>query len=594
MAGRIIKVAGPLVVIDGLREAKMHDVVLVSEQELVGEVIELKGDRASVQVYEETSGLRPGEPVRSTGMPLSVELGPGLMESIYDGIQRPLDVIRNQSGEFIGRGIRPPALNRERKWTFVPSVRKGDRLTAGDDIGTVAETSLVELKIPVPPGLEGEIVTVKEGEFAVDETVAVLRTAAGETELSLMQRWPVRIPRPVLRKLPPQEPLNTGQRVIDSLFPLAKGGTACVPGPFGSGKTIVQHQLAKWSDAGIVIYVGCGERGNEMTDVLKEFPHLRDPASGEPLMRRTVLIANTSNMPVAAREASVYTGITIAEYFRDMGIDVALMADSTSRWAEALREISGRQEEMPGDEGYPAYLGSRIAEFYERAGRVETLVPGREGTLSVIGAVSPPGGDLSDPVVQATLKVVKVFWGLDDKLAYRRHFPAINWLSSYSLYVENLAPYFAEHISPGWGELRRRVMAVLQKESELQEVARLVGRDSLSPGDQLLLETAKNLREDFLNQNAFQDEDQFTSLKKQHRILRAIMAVHEASQEALDGGASLEDVVGLPGRHRLSDLKGIAEDEKEGIDGVAAEICESLRSLTGAAPGAVEESRGHG
>jgi V/A-type H+-transporting ATPase subunit A len=519
---------------------------------------------------------------------MSVELGPGLLQSIFDGIQRPLDVIKATTGDFVRRGASVPALDRSRRWHFVPSLAAGARVSAGDILGTVSETSLVEVRIPVPPGVAGELTSIRGGDFTVTEPVATVRTDAGERELSLMQRWPVRRPRPVRERLAPAAPLNTGQRIIDSLFPIAKGGTACVPGPFGSGKTVVQHQLAKWADAKVIVYIGCGERGNEMTDVLREFPHLLDPASGEPLMLRTVLIANTSNMPVAAREASIYTGITIAEYFRDMGYDVALMADSTSRWAEALREISGRQEEMPGEEGYPAYLATRVAEFYERAGRVRVLGGdgSREGTLTAIGAVSPPGGDFSDPVVQATLKVVKVFWGLDDKLAFRRHFPAINWLTSYSLYDENLRRHFEMSVSGQWPAMRRRVMALLQREADLLEIARLVGKDSLSHPDQLLLETARTVREDFLHQNAFSPTDQYTSLAKQFRMLRALLELHDASAAALERGAPLEAILALPERGGLSGVKDLPEDRLDRIDAASAAAVAALARLQagGAAP----------
>ncbi len=593
MAGRIVKVAGPLVVADGMEDARMNDVVLVSDEELVGEIIELKGARASIQVYEETAGIAPGQPVVTTGRPLSVELGPGLIESIYDGIQRPLNVILQKTGDFIERGTAVPALDRERKWPFEPAARVGDRVGAGDLLGTVRETVLVQTRIQVPPGVEGELVSISDGEFTVTEPVAVLKAPAGETAVTMIQTWPVRRPRPYRRRLSPNEPLKTGQRVIDSLFPLAKGGTACIPGPFGSGKTVVQHQLAKWADASIIVYVGCGERGNEMTDVLREFPRLKDPRSGEPLIRRTVLIANTSNMPVAAREASIYTGMTIAEYFRDMGLHVALMADSTSRWAEALREISGRQEEMPGEEGYPAYLATRVAEFYERSGRVETLGGGeREGTLSVIGAVSPPGGDLSDPVVQASLKVVKVFWGLDDKLAYRRHFPAINWLSSYSLYLDNLQDYFEEKIASGWTALRTRAMTILQKEDDLLEIARLVGRDSLEPSDRLLLETAKMIREDFLHQNAFHAEDQYTSLEKQHLILKGVVDLHESSAAALERGISLKTVLSVPERRRMSGIASLAEERLGEMARTVEEALRAVENLVEAAAGPVAGSTG--
>ncbi len=581
--GVIFKVAGPLVVADGMGAARMYDVVLVGVERLVGEIIEMHGARANIQVYEETAGLRPGEPVESTGVPMSVELGPGLIESIFDGIQRPLDVIRATTGDFVRRGVALPALDRSRRWHFVPSLAAGAKVAAGDVLGTVRETSLVELRIPVPPGIEGELIAIRGGDFAVTDPVATVRTAEGERELTMMQRWPVRRPRPVREKLVPAVPLNTGQRIIDSLFPLAKGGTACVPGPFGSGKTVVQHQLAKWSDARIIVYIGCGERGNEMTDVLREFPHLLDPASGEPLMRRTVLIANTSNMPVAAREASIYTGITIAEYFRDMGYDVALMADSTSRWAEALREISGRQEEMPGEEGYPAYLATRVAEFYERAGRVRVLGGdgSREGTLTAIGAVSPPGGDFSDPVVQATLKVVKVFWGLDDKLAFRRHFPAINWLTSYSLYVDNLRRHFEESVAEDWPAVRQRALSLLQREADLLEIARLVGKDSLSSADQLLLETARAIREDFLHQNAFSPTDQYTSLAKQYRMLHALIGLHDGSAAALERGAALAAILALPERIGLTGVKDIPEDRLDEIDAAFAAAQAALARLDG-------------
>jgi V/A-type H+-transporting ATPase subunit A len=593
MAGRIVKVAGPLVVADGMEDARMNDVVLVSDEELVGEIIELRGARASIQVYEETAGLAPGQSVVTSGRPLSVELGPGLIGSIYDGIQRPLNVIFEKTGDFIERGVSVPALDRERRWTFESAARVGDRLGPGDLLGTVRETVLVQVRIQVPPGVEGELVSISDGDFTVTDPVAVLRTAAGETAVTMMQKWPVRESRPYRKRLSPGEPLNTGQRIIDSLFPLAKGGTACIPGPFGSGKTVVQHQLAKWADASIIIYVGCGERGNEMTDVLREFPRLKDPRSGEPLIRRTVLIANTSNMPVAAREASIYTGMTIAEYFRDMGLHVALMADSTSRWAEALREISGRQEEMPGEEGYPAYLATRVAEFYERSGRVRTLGGGeREGTLSVIGAVSPPGGDLSDPVVQASLKVVKVFWGLDDKLAYRRHFPAINWLSSYSLYLDNLQGYFEENVGSGWAALRARAMTILQKEDELLEIARLVGRDSLEAPDRLLLETAKMIREDFLHQNAFHAEDQYTSLEKQHLILKGAVDLHEASAAALGRGISLKTVLSVPERRRMSGIASLAGERIGEMVRTAEEALRALENIVEEQPGAARGSTG--
>lgn len=560
---RIVKVAGPLVVAEGLTDAKMYDVVRVGKERLVGEVIVLDGDLASIQVYEETAGLGPGDPVESTGEPLSVELGPGLISSIYDGIQRPLEAIQKRWGAYIRRGVEAPALPRAVKWRFVPTVKKGDSVGEGDIIGTVQETSLVLHKIMVPPGISGVLEEIRSGEFTVEETIAVVKDAQGKRhELKLMQRWPVRKARPYKEKLPSTELLTTGQRIVDTLFPIAKGGTACVPGPFGSGKTVIQHQLAKWADADIIVFVGCGERGNEMTDVLMEFPELEDPKTGEPLMKRTILIANTSNMPVAAREASVYTGITIAEYFRDMGYSVALMADSTSRWAEAMREISGRLEEMPGEEGYPAYLGSRTADFYARAGRVVCLgKPERQASLSAIGAVSPPGGDLSEPVTQNTLRLVKVFWGLDDKLAYRRHFPAINWLTSYSLYTEELAPYFDERVGPEWNELRREFMKLLQIEAELEEIVRLVGVEALSPSDRLKLEVARSIREDYLMQSAFDDIDTYTSLKKQLKMMQLIKAFYDLGQQALDQGVAIQQIIELPVRERIAKAKFIPESE---------------------------------
>ncbi len=560
---RIVKVSGPLVVAEGLTDAKMYDVVRVGKERLVGEVIVLDGDLASIQVYEETAGLGPGDPVESTGEPLSVELGPGLISSIYDGIQRPLEAIQKRWGAYIRRGVEAPALPRAVKWRFVPTVKKGDSVGEGDIIGTVQETSLVLHKIMVPPGISGVLEEIRSGEFTVEETIAVVKDAQGKRhELKLMQRWPVRKARPYKEKLPSTELLTTGQRIVDALFPIAKGGTACVPGPFGSGKTVIQHQLAKWADADIIVFVGCGERGNEMTDVLMEFPELEDPKTGEPLMKRTILIANTSNMPVAAREASVYTGITIAEYFRDMGYSVALMADSTSRWAEAMREISGRLEEMPGEEGYPAYLGSRTADFYARAGRVVCLgKPERQASLSAIGAVSPPGGDLSEPVTQNTLRLVKVFWGLDDKLAYRRHFPAINWLTSYSLYTEELAPYFDEHVGPEWNELRREFMKLLQIEAELEEIVRLVGVEALSPSDRLKLEVARSIREDYLMQSAFDDIDTYTSLKKQLKMMQLIKAFYDLGQQALDQGVAIQQIIELPVRERIAKAKFIPESE---------------------------------
>ena len=528
--GVIKKVAGPLVIASGMRDANMFDVVRVSEQRLIGEIIEMHGDEASIQVYEETSGLGPGEPVESMEVPMSVELGPGLITSIYDGIQRPLDDIMKVSGNNLKRGVEVPSLKRNLKWEFVPTAKVGDEVEAGDVIGTVQETIVVQQKIMVPYGIKGTIKEIKAGEFTVEETVAVVETAEGDKELTLMQKWPVRKGRPYKKKLSPDMPLVTGQRVIDTFFPLAKGGVAAVPGPFGSGKTVIQHQLAKWAEADIVVYIGCGERGNEMTDVLNEFPELKDPKTGQSLMQRTVLIANTSDMPVAAREASIYTGITIAEYFRDMGYSVALMADSTSRWAEALREMSGRLEEMPGEEGYPAYLGSRLAQFYERAGHVISLgKEEREGALSVIGAVSPPGGDISEPVSQATLRIVKVFWGLDSALAYKRHFPAINWLNSYSLYLDNMEKWFNEKVEPDWMAKRQEMMTLLQEEAELDEIVKMVGMDALSASDRLKMEAARSIREDFLHQNSFHEVDTYTSLDKQYMMMDLVLAYYDQS-----------------------------------------------------------------
>lgn len=563
--GIIKKVAGPLVIAEGMRDANMFDVVRVSKQRLIGEIIEMHGDRASIQVYEETSGLGPGEPVESTGAPLSVELGPGLIGSIYDGIQRPLDDIMKLSGNSLHRGVEVPSLKRGRKWKFVPTAKIGDKLSAGDAIGTVEETKVVTQKILVPPKVSGVLKSIKEGEYTVDEPVAVVTTPQGaDVEITLMQKWPVRVGRPYKRKLSPEMPLVTGQRVIDTLFPIAKGGVAAVPGPFGSGKTVVQHQLAKWSEADIVVYIGCGERGNEMTDVLNEFPELIDPKTGYSLMERTVLIANTSDMPVAAREASIYTGITIAEYFRDMGFSVALMADSTSRWAEALREMSGRLEEMPGEEGYPAYLGSRLAQFYERAGRVITLgSKDEQGALSVIGAVSPPGGDISEPVSQATLRIVKVFWGLDSDLAYKRHFPAINWLKSYSLYLDTMAQWFNDTVAPDWMECRHSLMRLLQEEAELDEIVKLVGMDALSAPDRLKLEAARSIREDFLHQDAFHEVDTYTPLGKQHMMMLLVLAYYEKAAAALDKGATVDSLVKLPVRERLGRFKYIPSEQTE-------------------------------
>ena len=561
--GTILKVAGSLIVAQGMADARMYDVVRVSRHHLIGEIIELRGDRASIQVYEETSGLGAGEPVESTGVPLSVELGPGLIESIFDGIQRPLTAICELAGDRIARGIQVPALDRERRWVFTPQVKAGDQVQAGDIIGTVQESAVVEHRIMVPHGVAGAVERVENGEFTVEQTVCVVKDEAGHAhELTLMQKWPVRIGRPYKQKLNPDMPMVTGQRVIDTLFPIASGGVAAVPGPFGSGKTVVQHQLAKWADADIIVYVGCGERGNEMTDVLMEFPELHDPRTGETLMKRTVLIANTSDMPVAAREASIYTGITIAEYYRDMGYKVAIMADSTSRWAEALREMSGRLEEMPGEEGYPAYLSSRIAGFYERAGKVICQgADGREGAISAIGAVSPPGGDISEPVSQATLRIVKVFWGLSARLAYSRHFPAIDWLTSYSLYVDTLMPWYGEHASPQWNAQRARAMRILQEESELEEIVRLVGMDALSWKDRLTMEVARSIREDYLHQNAFDEVDTYTSLQKQFRMMKLILDYADQGHAALDAGALLSDVLGLPVREQIARAKFIPEDD---------------------------------
>ena len=559
--GVIKKVAGPLVIASGMRDANMFDVVRVSSRRLIGDIIEMHGDEASIQVYEETSGLGPGEPVESMGVPMSVELGPGLIASIYDGIQRPLDDIMKISGNNLKRGVEVPSLKRDRKWEFIPAVKAGDQVQPGDVIGTVQETVLVQQKIMVPYGVSGTVKEIREGSFTVEETVAVISTDLGDRELTMMQKWPVRQGRPYRKKLPPKMPLVTGQRVIDTFFPLAKGGVAAVPGPFGSGKTVIQHQLAKWAEADIVVYIGCGERGNEMTDVLNEFPELKDPKTGQPLMQRTVLIANTSDMPVAAREASIYTGITIAEYFRDMGYSVALMADSTSRWAEALREMSGRLEEMPGEEGYPAYLGSRLAQFYERAGHVIALgKEGREGALSVIGAVSPPGGDTSEPVSQATLRIVKVFWGLDSDLAYKRHFPAINWLNSYSLYLDDMEKWFNAEVAPDWMEGRQKMMTLLQEEAELEEIVKMVGMDALSPGDRLKMEAARSIREDFLHQNSFHEIDTYTSLKKQYMLMKLVNAFYDRAGDALSQGASLRKLISMPVREQIGRFKYVREE----------------------------------
>ena len=578
--GTIVKVSGPLVVANGMSGSKMYDVVRVGDQKLIGEVIRLEVDLASIQVYEETGGIGPGDPVYPTFEPLSVELGPGLIQSIYDGIQRPLNIIREQAGDYITRGIDIPGLDRKKRWHFKPEKKKGDKIQAGSTIGTVSETELVTQKIMVPPGISGEIIEIKEGEFMVTEPIARIKTENEEKEILMMQRWPVRRARPYQVKLPLSQPLSTGQRVIDTFFPIAKGGTACVPGPFGSGKTVIQHQFAKWSDADIIIFIGCGERGNEMTDVLLEFPKLTDPKSGHPLMKRTVLIANTSNMPVAAREASVYTGITIAEYFRDMGYSVALQADSTSRWAEAMREISGRLEEMPGEEGYPAYLSARIAEFYERAGSVKTLGDSDiTGSLSVVGSISPPGGDLSDAVVQATLRVVKVFWSLEDKLAFARHFPAISWLNSYSLYTETAKHFFEETVEKGFVERAKAAMLLLEKEAELEEIIRLVGKDSLSPSDRLILEIARSIREDFLHQNAFHEIDTYTSLAKQSAMLDLILYFYEKTKESLEKGADIADIEKLAVLERISRMKYLPENETEKIKKIKEEIDSELTKL---------------
>ena len=560
--GTIKKVAGPLVIASGMRDANMSDVVRVSERRLIGEIIEMHGDEASIQVYEETSGLGPGEPVESTGAPMSVELGPGLITSIYDGIQRPLDDIMKISGNNLQRGVEVASLKRDKKWTFVPVAKVGDEVEAGDVLGTVQETQVVEQKIMVPYGVSGKVKEIKSGDFTVEEVVAVVTTKDGDKELTMMQRWPVRKGRPYVKKLPLDAPLVTGQRVVDMFFPIAKGGVAAVPGPFGSGKTVIQHQLAKWAEADIVVYIGCGERGNEMTDVLNEFPELKDPKTGRSLMERTVLIANTSDMPFAAREASIYTGITIAEYFRDMGYSVALMADSTSRWAEALREMSGRLEEMPGEEGYPAYLGSRLAEFYERAGRVVSLgKDAREGALSVIGAVSPPGGDLSEPVSQATMRIVKVFWALDASLAYRRHFPAINWLTSHTLYLDSLRPWYDENLGKDFLLNREWAMSTLQEEANLNEIVQLVGKDSLSAKDQITLEIAKMLREDFLQQNSFVDVDSYSEYDRQARMLAMIRHYEDLCRDASTKGGSLNDLFGVPVREKIGRAKSVVADE---------------------------------
>ena len=582
--GTIKKVAGPLVIAEGMRDANMYDVVRVSKERLIGEIIEMYGDQASIQVYEETSGLGPGEPVESTDMPLSVELGPGLIGSIYDGIQRPLNKIMDVTGSnLLARGVEVPSLDREKKWDFEASAKVGDKVVAGDIIGTVKETSLVTQKIMVPYGIEGTLSSISSGSFTVDQTIAAVTTKDGEKNLTLMQRWPVRKSRPYQKKLAPNMPLITGQRVIDAFFPIAKGGVAAVPGPFGSGKTVIQHQLAKWAEADVVVYIGCGERGNEMTDVLNEFPALKDPKSGESLMNRTILIANTSDMPVAAREASIYTGITIAEYFRDMGYSVALMADSTSRWAEALREMSGRLEEMPGEEGYPAYLGSRLAEFYERAGRVMSLGrEPREGYLSVVGAVSPPGGDISEPVSQATLRVVKVFWALDAELAYQRHFPAINWLTSYSQYLDNMEVWFDQNVDESWMTTRQHLMSLLQEEASLNDIVKMVGMDALSPQDRLKMEAARSIREDFLHQNSFDEIDTYTSLQKQYYMMKLVYAYYEEGSKALENGADINDLVKIPSRELIGRYKYTKESDIESqYQLVMATLTKEISSLIG-------------
>ena len=581
VVGKIKKVAGPLVIATGMRDADMFDVVRVSNERLIGEIIEMHGDEASIQVYEETAGLGPGEPVESTEVPLSVELGPGLMGSIYDGIQRPLTKIMEVTGgNLLERGVEVPSLDRDKKWDFVATAKVGDKVVAGDIIGTVQETEVVTQKIMVPYGIEGTIKSIESGSFTVVDKIAVVETPNGDKELTMMQKWPVRKGRPYKKKLPPRQPLITGQRVVDTFFPIAKGGVAAVPGPFGSGKTVIQHQLAKWADAEIVVYIGCGERGNEMTDVLNEFPELKDPRTGESLMKRTILIANTSDMPVAAREASIYTGITLAEYFRDMGYSVALMADSTSRWAEALREMSGRLEEMPGEEGYPAYLASRLAQFYERAGHVITLGSDeREGALSAIGAVSPPGGDISEPVSQATLRIVKVFWSLDAQLAYQRHFPAINWLNSYSLYLDEMKGWFDENVDEGWMKTRQELMSLLQEEASLNEIVKMVGMDALSPTDRLKMEAARSIREDFLHQNSFDEVDTYTSIQKQFYMQKLVYQFYEESVKALKEGADINDIVSLPVREDIGRYKYTLE---ENIDEQYTKVHDELvRELAG-------------
>ncbi len=580
-SGKIVKVAGPLIIAEGMETANLFDVVKVSKLELIGEVIEMRGDKASIQVYEETSGIGVGDPVYSLGMPLSVELGPGLISKIYDGIQRPLDLIASKAGDLLTRGISVPAIDKEIKWHFIPTAKKGDSVIGGDIIGYVQETILIKHYIMIPHGVEGTIESIDEGEFNVLEAVALVKTKNGETiKIQMLQTWPVRKPRPFKVKKNPDQPMLTGQRVIDTFFPVAKGGTACVPGPFGSGKTVVQHQLAKWADAEVIVYVGCGERGNEMTDVLLEFPELKDPKSGEPLMKRTILIANTSNMPVAAREASVYTGITLAEYFRDMGYSVALMADSTSRWAEAMREMSGRLEEMPGEEGYPAYLGTRISEFYERAGKVLTSgLRSNEGSLTVIGAVSPPGGDLSDPVVQATLRVVKVFWSLSANLAYKRHFPAIDWLTSYTLYDNNIKQWLMQNVGNDWPDLKIKAMTILQKESELEEIVRLVGLDALSAENRVYMDSAKSIREDYLHQNAFHEVDTYTSSYKSYQMLSVILFFHDQAMNLAHLDIPVKDIISLEVKEKIARMKYVDEKEIDKIINIKDEIIQQMQNL---------------
>ncbi|ACD51359.1 V-type ATP synthase alpha chain [Clostridium botulinum] len=580
--GKIIKVSGPLVVAEGMDEANIYDVCKVGEKGLIGEIIEMRGDKASIQVYEETSGIGPGDPVVTTGEPLSVELGPGLIESMFDGIQRPLDAFMEAAkSSFLTRGVSVPSLNREKKWDFKPTAKVGDEVKSGDVIGTVQETPVVEQRIMIPIGIEGKIKEINAGSFTVTETIAIVETEKGDREVQLMQKWPVRKGRPYSAKINPVEPMLTGQRVIDTFFPVAKGGAAAIPGPFGAGKTVTQHQIAKWGDAEIVVYVGCGERGNEMTDVVNEFPELIDPKTGESLMKRTVLIANTSNMPVAAREASIYTGITIAEYFRDMGYAVSIMADSTSRWAEALREMSGRLEEMPGDEGYPAYLGSRLADYYERAGKVECLGnDGRIGSITAIGAVSPPGGDISEPVSQSTLRIVKVFWGLDAQLAYQRHFPTINWLTSYSLYADTIDKWMNGNVAENWGALRLEAMTILQDEAQLQEIVRLVGIDALSEKDRLKLDVAKSIREDYLQQNGFHEIDTYTSLKKQYKMLSLILGYRKEAERALEAGVYLNDILAMEDlKDRIARSKYIHEDDLEKMDQIVVDLKNAIDNL---------------